>query len=113
MWVFLIGEGAGFFVVRNIEFVRIKNIPFILFLRYLPIFLLGMVWDFLNNVKRRRMVFYFKAKINVLKMLPVMLKKRRCIMKVKRVSNKDLRKIIAPGLEWSLLKNKLKSLIFE
>ena len=102
-----------YFNLRNSEFVRIKNIPFFLFLRYLPIFLLGMVLDFLNNVKRRRMVLYFKAKINVLKMLPVMLKKRRGIMKIKRVSNKDLRKIIAPGPEWSLLKNKLKSLIFE
>ena len=72
-----------------------------------------MVWDFLNNVKRRRMVLYFKAKINALKMLPVMLKKRRCIMKVKRVSNKDLREIITPGLEIGFLKKKLRRLIFE
>lgn len=35
------------------------------------------------------MVLYFKAKIDVLKMLPVMLKKRRCIMKARRISNKD------------------------
>ena len=106
---------AVYYSLRNSEFVRIKNIPFPLFLRYLPIFLLGMVWEFLDHVKRRQMVLYFKAKIDVLKILPAMLKKRRCIMKVKRVSNKDLREIMTPilKLKWVFLRNKLRKPFFE
>ncbi len=103
---------AVYYSLRNSEFVRIKNIPFPLFLRYLPISLLGMVWEFLDHVKRRQMVLYFKAKIDVVKMLTVMLKKRRSNMKAKRVSDKDFRKIMLPALEIGFLKKKLRSLIF-
>ncbi len=103
---------AVYYSLRNSEFVRIKNIPFPLFLRYLPISLLGMVWEFLDHVKRRQMVLYFKAKIDVLKMLPAMLKKRRCIMKVKKVNNKDLRETMTPVLKWDFLRNKFRKPIF-
>ncbi len=66
----------------------------------------------LSLIKRRQMVLYFNAKIEAVKMLTVMLKKRRSNMKAKRISNKDLREIMVPGLEWGFLKNKLRSLIF-
>ncbi len=107
------GDTSDYYNLRNSEFVRIKNIPFFLFLRYLPIFFLGMVYEFFHFVvKRRKTILYFKAKIDAVKMLPIMLKKRRSNMKAKRISNIDLMEIMVPGLEWGFLKNKLRSLIF-
>ncbi len=93
-------DTAVYFTLRNSEFVRIKNIPLFLFLRYLPILLCGMVCEFLSLVvKQRKMILYFKAKIDAVKMLAVMLKKRRSNMKAKRISNKDLREIMIPVLD--------------
>ena len=105
-------DTSVYYNLRNSEFVRIKNIPFFLFLRYLPIFFLGMVYEFfLFVVKRRKTILYFKAKIDAIKMLTVMLKKRRSNMKAKRISDKDFRQIMIPGLKIGFLKKKLRSLI--
>ena len=106
-------DTSVYYNLRNSEFVRIKNIPFLLFLRYLPIILLGMVYEvFSFVVKRRKTILYFKAKIDVVKMLTVMLKKRRSNMRAKRISDKDFREIMIPGLEIGFLKKKLRRLIF-
>jgi GT2 family glycosyltransferase len=106
---------AVYYSLRNSEFVRIKNIPFPLFLRYLPIFLLGMVWEFLDHVKRRQMVLYFKAKLDAIKLLPAMLNKRKINMKARRLCSKDLRETMTPilKLKWDFLRNKFRKPIFE
>jgi hypothetical protein len=106
---------AVYYSLRNSEFVRIKNIPFPLFLMYLPIFLLGMVWEFLDHVKRRQMVLYFKAKLDAIKLLPAMLNKRKINMKARRLCSKDLRETMTPilKLKWDFLRNKFRKPIFE
>ncbi len=107
------GDTSTYYDLRNSEFVKIKNIPFSLFLRYLPSIFLWIVYEFLIFViKRRQAILYFKAKIDAVKMLPIMLKKRKNNMKAKRISNKDLRGTMIPGLELGFLKNKLRNLIF-
>ncbi len=51
-------------VLRNCEFVRIKNIPLPLFIRHLPSFILGEISDFLYFcVRRRRPGLFLKAKL--------------------------------------------------
>jgi hypothetical protein len=104
---------AVYYTLRNSEFVKIKNIPLSLFLRCLPVFILGMVSEFLYfAVKHKRPALYFKAKINAVKMLPVMLKKRKVNLKGAKVDSKGLRKIMTPVFEWNLLRNKLKKLVY-
>jgi GT2 family glycosyltransferase len=104
---------AMYYTMRNSELVRIKNIPVTLFLRYLPWFILGMVSEFLYfAVKHRHLNRYFRAKLDAIKMLPVMLKKRRVNMRAMKISSKDLMKIITPVLDKGFLKNKLNKLIF-
>ena len=104
---------AVYYTLRNSEFVRVKNIPFSLFLQLLPEFILGMVSEFIYfALKHRHPVLYFKAKIDAVRLLPVMLKKRSVNMKAKRVSNRDLREIMTPVLEQSFLRSKLRKLIF-
>lgn len=104
---------AVYYTLRNSEFVRIKNIPLSLFLRCLPAFILGMVSEFIFFViKHRHLPIYFKAKIDAMRMLPVMLKKRKMNLRGAKVDSKDLRKIMTPVFERSFLRNKLKKLVY-
>jgi hypothetical protein len=109
-------DTSVYYGLRNSEFVRIKNIPFFLFLRYLPIILLGMVYEFFHFVvKRRKTILYFKAKLDAIRLLPAMLNKRKINMNARMLCSKDLRKIMTPvlKLKWDLLRNKLRTPIFE
>lgn len=103
---------AVYYTLRNSGFVKIKNIPLSLFLRCLPVFMLGMVSEFLYfAIKHKRPTLYFKAKIDAIRMLPVMLKKRRVNLKGAKVDSRYLREIMTPVFEWSFLRNKLKKLV--
>ena len=107
-------DRAVYYTLRNCEFVRIKNIPLSFFLRYLLWFILGTISEFLFfAIKHRYLILYFKAKLDAVKMFPVMRKKRKSILKVKRISNKDLRNITTPLLDKNFLKRKLKKFFFE
>ena len=91
---------AVYYGLRNSEWVRIKNIPISLFLRCMPTFLLGMIWEFLYfAIKSRRLLLYFRAKYDALKMLRIMMKKRRANLRGMKVGSRDLRKIITPGFQ--------------
>ncbi len=86
---------AVYYTLRNSEFVRIKNIPCSIFLRCLPEFIIGTITEFLYfALKHRKLRLYISAKLDVLKLLPKMLKKRRTIVKNKKVSSKYLYSIM-------------------
>ena len=86
---------AVYYTLRNSEFVRIKNIPCSIFLRCLPEFIIGTIAEFLYfALKHRKLRLYINAKLDVLKLLPKMLKKRRTIVKNKKVSSKYLYSIM-------------------
>jgi len=105
---------AVYYTLRNSEFVRIKNIPLFLFLRCLPVFILGMVSEFIYfAIKHRYFSIYFKAKIDAIRMLPVMLKKRKVNFEGAKADSKGLRKIMTPVFERSFFTNKLKKFVFE
>jgi len=102
-----------YYALRNSELVRIKNVPLALFLNYFPEFIMGMVTEFIYfAIKHKRLTSYFKAKIDAIRMLPVMLKKRRMNLKGAKVDNRALRAIMTPVFERNYLGKRLKKLFF-
>lgn len=104
---------AVYYTLKNSEFVRIKNIPFGIFITHLPQFVIGIFMEFLYfAIKHKRLKLYFKAKFDVVNKLPKMLRKRAIIMKNKKVSNDYLNSIIMPISQKNFLKSKLKKLLY-
>lgn len=100
---------AVYYTIRNREFARIKNVPYLVFLRYLPWFIINEIGEFVFfALKHKRFSLYFKAKKDALKLVPLMLKKRRQIMKNKRVSNKYIMSVLTPVWEKDFLCSKLR-----
>ncbi len=104
---------AVYYTLRNSEFVRIKNVPFGIFLKCLPEFIIGMLTEFVYfAIRHKRFRLYFKAKMDALKMLPKMIKKRKVIMKHKKVSNNYLHSIMTSVWQGDFLKAKIKKLFY-
>jgi GT2 family glycosyltransferase len=105
---------AIYYALRNSEFVRFKNIPVSLFLRFMPEFILGMVAEFTYFViKHRHPILYFKAKIDAMRMLPRILSKRAIILKKRKVSDQYLFDIMTPVWEKDFMKGKIKKFLYE
>ncbi len=81
-------DTAIYYSLRNIEYVRIKNIPAaILLRRSLHLFLYG-VFEFIYFVLRHGKIrLYVRAKVSVLRGMPVMLKKRAAVLRLRKVSD--------------------------
>lgn len=90
-------EICVYYTHRNIEFLRIKNVPSSVLLIFTPQIMIGLIVDFLYfGIKRRKWRVFLKAKIDAIKMIPQMLKKRKKIMKEIRVDNTYVRSLISP-----------------
>jgi len=104
---------AIYYTLRNSEFVRIKDIPFGVFIRCLPEFLIGALTEFVYfAIKHKRLRLYFKAKIDALRMFPRMLKKRAMILKKKKVSNRYLLNMMTPVWQKDFLITKIKKFLY-
>jgi GT2 family glycosyltransferase len=104
---------AIYYTLRNSEFVRIKNIPFGIFIRCLPEFLIGALTEFIYfAIKHKRLRLYFKAKIDALSMFPRMLKKRAVIMKNRKVTHRYLLKMMTPVWERDFMVTKIKKILY-
>jgi len=104
---------AVFYTLRNTEFVIIKNVPFFVILRRLPGYIVRTMTDFIYfALKHKHLRVYFKAKIDVLRMLPKMLKKRKYIIKNKKVKNSYLLSIITAIWQRDFLMAKIKKLLY-
>lgn len=102
-------EIAVYYTLRNSEFVRIKNVPFALFFRCLPEFILGTISEFIYFAfKYRKLRLYLKAKMDVIKNLRVILGRRRKIMKMKKVDNKYLHNIMTSVWDREFFSTKIK-----
>ncbi|MBI5640861.1 MAG: glycosyltransferase family 2 protein [Nitrospirae bacterium] len=102
-------EIAVYYTLRNTEFVRIKNIQLSIFLRCLPAFLFGAVFEFLYfAVRHRKPALYLKAKMDAARKLGMMLEKRRKIMSSKKVSDAYIHSIIVPVWDRNFLLSKIK-----
>ena len=103
---------AVYYTLRNSEWVRIKNIPMSLILKCMPMLGLGIMTEFLYfAIKHRRLVLYFKAKYDAIKMLPMMMEKRRVNLKGMRVDSKGLRRMMTPVFGKNIFRNKLKKFL--
>ncbi|MFI5294029.1 MAG: glycosyltransferase family 2 protein [Thermodesulfovibrionales bacterium] len=88
-------DTAVFYSLRNSELTRMKNIPSWVFIRCLPAYILGTLLEFLFFVVRHgRLKLYVRAKLDALRLLPKMLKKRKAVMRIRKVSNGDLYSLI-------------------
>jgi hypothetical protein len=75
-------------------------------------FILGLVLELLYfAVKHRHLILYFKAKIDAIRMFPMVVKKRRINLKRMKVGNKDLRVMMTPVFEREFLRNKLRKFV--
>jgi GT2 family glycosyltransferase len=80
---------AVYYTLRNSEFVRIKNVPFSIFLRCLPSFILGAVSEFLYfAVKHGKLGLYLKAKKDAIRNVSIFLPKRKKILSMKKVDDR-------------------------
>lgn len=103
---------AVYYALRNNELVKIKNIPLGIFLRCIPDFLIGTVIEFVYFViKHRRLRLYLRAKIDTIRMLPRMLKKRSIIMKNRKVSHGYLLNMMTPVWQKDFLITKIKKFL--
>jgi GT2 family glycosyltransferase len=100
---------AVYYTLRNSELVRIKNVPLAIFIRCFPEYVILTLTEFAYFViKHKKLILYFKAKSDAIRMLPSMLKKREVILESRKVSNKYLLSIMTPLWQKDLLLTKIK-----
>jgi len=88
---------AIYHTLRNCEFVRLKNIPLVVFLGCLPAYIFGAIADFFYfAVRHRKLKLYFNAKSDAVKMMKMMCGKRKKIMTMKRGEDKYLYRMMTP-----------------
>ncbi len=89
-----------YYNMRNGDFVWIKNMPLSLLLRFLHHKLLAELGMFLHfGFGRKRMGLFFRAKMDVLRMLPKMIRKRRKIQAARKIPIPVLATLLTPA--WS------------
>jgi len=104
---------AVYYSLRNSELIRFKNIPFGIFIRCLPYYVLSVFLEFLYfAVKHGKLRLYFKAKTDAVKLLPRMLKKRRDIMNTMKIDNKYLLSIITSIWDKEYFLMKVKKFLY-
>lgn len=104
---------AIYYTLRNSEFVRIKNVPLAIFVKCFPEFVIGMLTEFIYfAIKHRRLRLYFKAKMDAIRMLSRMLKKRAVIMKSRKVGHGYLLNMITPVWQKDFLMTKIKKFLY-
>jgi len=100
---------AIYYTLRNSELVRIKNVPLAVFVKCFPEFIIGLLTEFIYfAIKHKRLRSYFKAKMDAIRMLPRMLKKRAVIMKKRKVSHRYLLNMMTPVWQKNVVKTKVK-----
>lgn len=88
---------AIYYSLRNSELTRIKNVPFGLFLRCFPSYILGTFLEFLYfGIKHRKLKLYLKAKIDAIRLFPKMLRKRKQITNTAKANTAYLYSLMTP-----------------
>lgn len=88
---------AAYYTVRNDKLVKIKNLPLTSVMRKLPCLILGEVIWLFYYIVNGRLRYYIKANIDVLKNLPLYLKKRRKVMSLKKVPDRYMNGLLTSG----------------
>jgi GT2 family glycosyltransferase len=104
---------AVYYTLRNGEFVRIKNVPFPVFIRCLPGFVIGMISElFYFAVRHGKWGLYYRAKKDAMRNLTGMLAKRKKIMAMRKVDCKYLGEIMTPLWDREFFSSKIRKLFF-
>ena len=82
---------------RNVEYVLLVNYPISLLVRCLPLHLLYMGASLLAHLIRGEAVPYVRAKIEVLRTMPTVLRKRSQVQHKRMISVQELRKRFLKG----------------
>jgi GT2 family glycosyltransferase len=97
---------------RNLEFVWIKNMPLGLMLRFAHHKILQEIGSFFYLcVRHGKWRPFFRAKIDALRMLPGMWRKRRMIQARRRVSNSYIRSLMTSMFTLDFALQKLRQLV--
>lgn len=97
-----------FYSQRNIEFVYLKNMPLGLILRSVPRRLLYEVGAAVYFSKQGTGSAFFRAKLDVIKCLPSILRKRGAIQKGRTITSSQLRAILGKSVffkKWRKLRS--------
>ena len=96
-------EKQAFYSQRNIDFVWVKNMPFGLLLRSIPFRILYEMGAAVYFTRRGAGISFLKSKIDVLRLLPSLLRKRREIQRTRTASIAEIRRKMhfsVLGLKW-------------
>lgn len=102
---------AVYYSIRNAHFVWVKNMPFQLICKYLHHQIIQEIGSFAFFVIRHKKIgIYFRANFDFIKHLPRLLSKRRKNLKLKKITNRELERILTPLLQSQVLIAKIKKL---
>jgi GT2 family glycosyltransferase len=98
-----------YYNLRNLEFVRIKNVAFSMFIKHVPELLIGIIAEFIYFVVLHgKLRVYFVAKKDVLKQFRLMYQKRLAVFKAGKVRTNQVEKLItsiwSPEFMWAKIK---------
>jgi len=79
---------------RNLEFVFIKNMPFSLLIKYLPLHMEYLFLAFIYNLLRNKGGLFLRSKIDALKQIRIILNKRKQVQRGGKVSSHYLGAIL-------------------
>lgn len=97
---------------RNLEFVWVKNMPTSLMLRFVHHKLIQELGSFCYLcIRHGKWKAFFKGKKDAIRMLPVMLRKRQEIQKIRKVSNKAIKALLTPIFSRELIGQKIQQFI--
>ena len=103
-----------YYNVRNVEFVRIKNVPLVVFLKHLPVLMISALAEFFYfAIRHWRFRIYVKAKYDVIRSLPALYRRRKVIMQRKSVDNGYVERLLTPVFHKEFLGRRLGRLFFD
>ena len=86
-----------FHIHRNKWYAIIKNWPFALLLRHLPVVLVFDVAALLLSVLKGRIAPALRARLHLLAALPDLLRKRRSVMELRKISCEKIGQLLLPA----------------
>lgn len=106
-----LNEQAVYYAIRNTGFVRLKNMPAALLLKYLHhVIAEELATLFYFGLKHRKLRIYFRAKFDGIRLFPLFLKKRKIVYSKKRVSTAYIDSLLVSIFEEDFFKTKIRKL---
>ena len=103
-----------YYNLRNAEFVRIKNISLVVFLKHLPALMISALAEFFYfAIRHWRFRIYVKAKYDAIRSLPALYRRRKVIMQQKTVDNGYVERLLTPVFHKEFLGFRLGRLFFD